>query len=81
MNIYVGNLNYRVRENDLRQALEEFGTVSSVKIITDRDTGRSKGFAFVEMPNDQEAAEVIRQFNGQDFQGRAIVIKEARPRY
>jgi RNA recognition motif-containing protein len=81
MNIYVGNLNYRVREHDLQQALEEFGTVSSVKVVMDRDTGRSKGFGFVEMPNDQEAAEAIRKLNGQDFQGRTIVIKEARPKY
>ena len=52
MNIYVGNLNYRVREDDLKQVMEEYGTVESVKIIKDRDTGKSKGFGFVEMPND-----------------------------
>ena len=54
MNIYIGNLNYRVREEDLKQVMEEYGVVDSVKIIIDRETGKSKGFAFVEMPNDAE---------------------------
>ncbi len=80
MNIYVGNLNYKVKENDLMQALQEYGTVSSVKIITDRETRRSKGFGFVEMPNDEEAQKVIEQLNGAEFMGRQIVIKEAIPR-
>ncbi len=80
MNIYVGNLNYKVKENDLMQALQEYGTVSSVKIITDRETRRSKGFGFVEMPNDDEAQKVIEQLNGAEFMGRQIVIKEAIPR-
>lgn len=80
MNIYVGNLNYKVKENDLMQALQEYGTVSSVKIITDRQTRRSKGFGFVEMPNDEEAQKVIEQLNGAEFMGRQIVIKEAIPR-
>jgi RNA recognition motif-containing protein len=80
MNIYVGNLNYHVKENDLKSALEEFGTVDSVKIITDRETGRSKGYGFVEMPNDEEAGKVLKDLNGADFEGRTLVIKEARPR-
>lgn len=80
MNIYVGNLNYRVKENELKQALSEYGTVSSVKVITDRETGRSKGFAFVEMPDDEEASRVIAQLNGAEFAGRQIVMKEALPK-
>ena len=80
MNIYVGNLNYRVKENELKQALSEFGTVDSVKIVTARETGRSKGFAFVEMPNDEEASKVIAQLNGAEYAGRQVVIREATPR-
>lgn len=80
MNIYVGNLNYRVKENELKQALSEYGTVNSVKIITDRETGRSKGFAFVDMPDDEEAKRVIAQLNGAEFAGRQIVMKEALPK-
>ena len=77
MNIYIGNLNYRVRESDLQQVLEEYGTVESVKLIIDRDTRRSKGFAFVEMPNDDEAKEAIKQLNGAEYVGRSMVVKEA----
>ncbi|MGL5317658.1 MAG: RNA recognition motif domain-containing protein [Bacteroidales bacterium] len=80
MNIYIGNLNYRIQESDLKSALEEYGVVESVKIVMDRETGRSRGFAFVEMPNDDEARTVISQLNGADFGGRTMVIKEARPR-
>ncbi len=80
MNIYVGNLNYRVKENDLQQALEDYGTVRSVKIIKDRETGKSKGFGFIEMPNDAEATKVISELNGTEFQGRQLVIKEAIPK-
>ncbi|MDR2234003.1 MAG: RNA-binding protein [Tannerella sp.] len=80
MNIYIGNLSYRVREDDLRRALEEYGTVDSVRVIKDRDTGRSKGFAFVEMPNDDEALNVIRGLNETEFQGRQMVVKEALPK-
>ena len=80
MNIYVGNLNYRVKEHDLQHALEDYGTVDSVKIIKDRETGKSKGFGFVEMPNDEEATKVISELNGADFEGRQIVIKEALPK-
>lgn len=77
MNIYIGNLNYRVRENDLLQILEEYGTVESVRLIMDRATGRSKGFAFADMPNDAEAKNVIEELNGAEFQGRPLVVKEA----
>lgn len=81
MNIYVGNLNYRVREADLQQILEDYGTVSSVKVIMDRETGRSKGFGFVEMNNDEEAAKAIAELNGAEFEGRTMVVKEARPKF
>ena len=80
MNIYIGNLNYRVRESDLQQVLEEYGTVESVKLIIDRDTRRSKGFAFVEMPNDGEAKEAIKQLNGAEYVNRTMVVKEALPK-
>lgn len=81
MNIYVGNLNYRVREADLQQVLEDYGTVNSVKVITDRETGRSKGFGFVEMANEQEGAKAISELNGAEFEGRTMVVKEARPKF
>ena len=81
MNIYVGNLNYRIREADLKQVMEDYGSVSSVKVITDRDTGRSKGFGFVEMNNDDEAAKAIAELNGAEFEGRSMIVKEARPKF
>lgn len=80
MNLYVGNLSYRLTEDQLRQAFEELGQVSSCTIITDRTTGQSKGFGFIEMPNRDEAEEAIRQLNGRDLQGRKINVNEARPR-
>ena len=80
MNIYIGNLNYRVREEDLRQTLEEYGTVNSVKVVKDRDTGRSKGYAFAEMPYDDEARNLIEELNGTEFQSRQLVVKEALPK-
>lgn len=80
MNIYIGNLNYRVREDALKLALEEYGVVDSVKVIKDRDTGRSKGFAFAEMPDNGEAETAISQLNGTDYEGRTMVVKEARPK-
>ncbi|KAA6338142.1 hypothetical protein EZS27_000021 [termite gut metagenome] len=79
MNIYVGNLNYNVKETELQQILEDYGTVSSVKIVMDRETGRSKGFGFVEMPNDSEASKAITELNEAEFKGRNMVVKEARP--
>ena len=80
MNIYVGNLNYRVREEDLKQVMEEYGVVDSVKIIIDRETGKSKGFAFVEMPNDAEGKKAIEELNEAEYEGRQMVVKEALPR-
>lgn len=80
MNIYIGNLNYSVRESDLQQVLEEYGTVDSVKLIKDRETGRSKGFAFAEMPDDSHAARAIEELNGAEYASRTMVVKEARPR-
>ena len=80
MNIYVGNLNYRVREDDLKQVMEEYGTVESVKIIKDRETGKSKGFGFVEMPDDEAAKKAIAELNEAEYEGRQMVVKEARPK-
>jgi RNA recognition motif-containing protein len=80
MNIYVGNLSYGMSEDELRDAFSAFGEVSSVKILMDRETGRSRGFGFVEMPNKSEAETAIAQLNGKDVGGRALRINEARPR-
>lgn len=80
MNIYIGNLNYKVREEDLKQVFEEYGEVTSAKIVKDRDTGRAKGFAFVEMPDDAEARKAIEELDQAEFQGRQMVVKEARPK-
>ena len=80
MNIYVGNLSYGMSEDELRDAFGAFGAVSSVKILMDRETGRSRGFGFVEMPNNSEAETAIAQLNGKDVGGRALRINEARPR-
>jgi RNA recognition motif-containing protein len=80
MNIYVGNLNFKVSEDDLKSIFEEFGPVSSVKIITDKYSGRSKGFGFVEMENDDEAKAAIDGLNGKEVETRVIVVNEARPR-
>jgi RNA recognition motif-containing protein len=80
MNIYVGNLSYQMSETELRDAFAAFGEVSSVKILMDRETGRSRGFGFVEMPNQGEAETAITQLNGKDVGGRALRINEARPR-
>lgn len=80
MNIYLGNLSYRSGEADIKAAFENYGTVSTVNIITDRETGRSKGFGFVEMPNDSEALAAIEGLNGTDLGGRNINVNQARPR-
>ena len=80
MNIYVGNLNYRVRKEIWNKTMAAYGVVTSVKVIKDRETGKSKGFAFVEMENDAEAAQAMNELNGSEFMGRQLVIKEARPR-
>ncbi len=78
--LYVGNLAYSVRDESLDQAFSQFGTVTSAKVMMDRDTGRSKGFGFVEMGSDAEAQAAINGMNGQALEGRAIVVNEARPR-
>lgn len=80
MNIYLGNLSYKVRENDLQNILAEYGEIASCKIIKDRETGKSKGFGFIEMPNDDEAEKLIEELNGAELDGRTIVVKEAKPR-
>ncbi len=78
--LYVGNLAYSVRDDSLHQAFSQFGTVTSAKVMMDRDTGRSKGFGFVEMGSDSEAQAAINGMNGQALEGRAVVVNEARPR-
>ena len=80
MNIYVGNLSYALSESELRDAFANFGAVSSVKILTDRETGRSRGFGFVEMPNREEAEAAVASLNGKDVGGRPLRVNEARPR-
>ncbi|MDR0698427.1 MAG: RNA-binding protein [Tannerella sp.] len=77
MNIYVGNLNYRIQEDDLKSVMERYGIVDSIKVIKDRETGRSKGFAFVEMQNDKDAKKAIEDLNEKEFEGRQMVVKEA----
>src|SRR6202045_1629171 len=78
--LYVGNLPYSVSDSDLQQMFEEHGTVQSAQIIMDRDTGRSKGFGFVEMGSDQEAQAAISALNGKEIDGRSLTVNEARPR-
>ena len=80
MNIYIGNLSTSSDEDNLRQAFEEFGQVESVKIIKDRYTGESRGFAFVEMPTKEEALSAIEGLNDKEFEGSTIIVNEARPR-
>ncbi len=80
MNIYVGNISWDLTEEDLRGAFEAHGQVSTVKIIKDKFTGRSRGFGFVEMPEKSEAEAAIKDLNGKDLKGREIVVNEARPR-
>ncbi len=80
MNIYVGNLSYSLTEEALRDAFAAHGAVESARIIKDRDTGQSKGFGFVEMPNPQEAEAAIKELDGADLGGRKIRVNEARPR-
>ncbi len=80
MNIYVGNLPREATEDDLRQAFEAFGQVASAKIITDKYTGDSKGFGFVEMPNSPEVQSAIFELDGKDLKGNTLKVNEARPR-
>jgi cold-inducible RNA-binding protein len=78
--LYVGNLSFRTTSEELRDAFAAAGTVESASVIEDRDTGRSRGFAFVEMATAEEAAAAIEQFNGKDFGGRNLTVNEAKPR-
>ena len=78
--IYVGNLSFQTTDADLNNMFSEIGHVESVQIITDRDTGRSKGFGFVEMSDDAAAAKAIERFNGKEVNGRALTVNEARPK-
>ena len=80
MNIYVGNLPYSATENSLKALFETYGSVTTAKIVTDKFTGSSRGFGFVEMPNADEAQKAIDALNGKDFEGRKIVVNESRPR-
>ncbi len=78
--IYVGNLGYSVNNESLKTKFEQYGNVTSANVITDKDTGRSKGFGFVEMANSQEANDAISALNGTDFEGRAMNVSEAKPK-
>jgi len=80
MNLFVGNLSYDVTEADLREAFEAYGSVSSASVISDRETGRSRGFGFVEMPADEEARAAMEALSGKPLSGRPLTVNEARPR-
>jgi len=80
MNIYVGNLDFKVNEKDLEDLFTEYGTISSAKVIVDKYDGRSKGFGFVEMDNDEEAKKAIEELNGTQLKSRDMVVNEARPK-
>ncbi len=80
MNIYVGNLNYNLTEEEVSELFSQFGEVTSVKLVKDRETGRAKGFGFVEMANEEEGAEAVAKLDGADLQGRNIKVNEAKPR-
>ncbi|GAB4450581.1 MAG: hypothetical protein Fur0028_06090 [Bacteroidales bacterium] len=77
MNIFVANLNFKIQDNFLRELFENYGEVNSAKVIMDRMTGRSKGFGFVEMANDQDGQNAINELNGKEVQGKALVVKQA----
>ncbi len=80
MNIYVGNLLFDVGESDLKEAFEQFGQVTEVRLIMDKYTGKSKGFGFIEMPSKDEAEKAIEEMNGKEFMGRALNVNEAKPK-
>ncbi|MDX9857895.1 MAG: RNA-binding protein [candidate division Zixibacteria bacterium] len=80
MKIYIGNMSFNTTEDDLRQTFESFGEVSDINIITDRDTGRPRGFAFVEMPDSGAASSAIAGLNGKELDGRQLTVNEAKPR-
>ena len=79
-NLFVGNMSFQTTEGDLRAMFEPFGEITRVNVVTDRDTGRARGFAFVEMTNDEEAAGAIAALNGKEVDGRALNVNEARPK-
>lgn len=80
MNIFIANLNFKVQSEKLQEIFGEYGEVSSAKIISERETGRSKGYGFVEMPNDDEATRAIEDLDGVEIEGKTIVVKKAKPR-
>lgn len=80
MNIYVGNLDFKVNENELESVFQEYGEVSSTRIITDKYSGRSKGFGFVTMDNDSEAEKAIEELHGTSFKNREMIVNEAKPK-
>ncbi len=80
MKLYVGNLNYRLTEDSIADLFRAYGDVESVKLITDRETGRSRGFAFVDMPNKNEALNAMKELANQEVEGRPLVVNEARPK-
>jgi RNA recognition motif-containing protein len=80
MNIFIANLNFKIQSQFLQNVFEQYGTVTSAKVITDRETGRSKGYGFVEMPVEEEGQAAIRELDGKDLEGKTIVVKIARPR-
>lgn len=80
MNIYVANLSYKIQSEDLKEIFQEYGTVESAKVITDHETGKSRGFAFVEMPNDAEGEEAINQLNKAELDGKVLTVNVAKPK-
>ncbi len=80
MNIFIANLNFKIKSEFLKEVFEEYGTVTSAKVITDRRSGRSKGFGFVEMENEDEAQKAIEALNGKELDGRSVVVQKAKPR-
>lgn len=80
MNIFIANVDFSVQENELREHFEQFGTVTNFKIITDKETGRSKGYGFAEMPNNEEGLNAISELNGKNINGRELVVKISKPR-
>jgi RNA recognition motif-containing protein len=80
MNIYVANISFKASDNDLKELFEEYGEVSSAKIIIDKETQRSRGFGFVEMPDDSAARQAMTKLNGFNFQGKSLNVNEARPK-
>jgi len=80
MNIYIANLSYGVNDADLKELFQEYGEISSANVITDRETGRSRGFGFVEMPNEAEAQKAINELNGVEYDGKVITVNVAKPK-